>query len=55
LLFIISLCMIGHNSAGPLWTCVKVDDCCDPSAVDTLTLIKSLEHIYECVSVTNCM
>jgi hypothetical protein len=26
-----------HASAGPLWACVKVVDCCDPSSADTLT------------------
>jgi hypothetical protein len=29
--------MIGHYGAGPIWTCVKVDDCCDPSSTGTLT------------------
>jgi hypothetical protein len=31
--------MIGHMSNGPLWTCVKVNDCCDPSSTGTLTTI----------------
>jgi hypothetical protein len=31
--------MIRHVSAGPLWTCVKVADCCDPSFAGTLTKI----------------
>jgi hypothetical protein len=38
--------MIGHFGAGPLWACVKVDDCYDSSSVVTLTRIKSLEIIY---------
>jgi hypothetical protein len=29
--------MIGHYGAGPIWACVKVDDCCDPSSTGTLT------------------
>jgi hypothetical protein len=31
--------MIRHVSAGPLWTCVKVADYCDPSFAGTLTKI----------------
>jgi hypothetical protein len=46
LLFMISLAMIGHFSAGLLWACVKVDYCCDPSSAGTLTRVKSLESIY---------
>jgi hypothetical protein len=34
--------LIGHASAGPLRACVKVTDCCDPSAIGTLTHAKSL-------------
>jgi hypothetical protein len=33
---------------------VKVDDCCDPSSVSTLTLVKMIEYIYECVFATDC-
>jgi hypothetical protein len=35
----------GHESVGPLWACVKVDNYCDPSSVGTSTRIKSLEHV----------
>jgi hypothetical protein len=38
--------MIGHFGTGPLWACVKVDDCYDSSSVVTLTRVKSLEIIY---------
>jgi hypothetical protein len=41
--------MIGHFGAGPIWACVKVDECCNPSFSGTLTHIKSPEHVCECV------
>jgi hypothetical protein len=34
--------MSGHESAGPLRACVKVDNCCDPFSVCTLTCVKTL-------------
>jgi hypothetical protein len=46
--------MIGHFSVGPIWACVKVDDYCDPSSIDTLTHVKVLEHVCECVFATDC-
>jgi hypothetical protein len=39
--------MVGHTSAGPLWACVKIVDCCDPSSTGTLTCVKSLETFVE--------
>jgi hypothetical protein len=44
----------GHFGVGPLWTCVKVTDCCDPSSVSTLTHVKSLEHVCEYVFAIDC-
>jgi hypothetical protein len=41
----ISLGMSGHESAGPVWACVNVNDYCDPSSVGTLTHVKSIENI----------
>jgi hypothetical protein len=37
--------MSGHESVDPLWACVKVDDCCDPSSVGTLTHVKLLKNV----------
>jgi hypothetical protein len=37
--------MIGYFGTGPIWACVKVVDCCDPSSVCTLTPINLLENI----------
>jgi hypothetical protein len=34
--------MSWHESAGPLWACVKVADYCDSSSTGTLTCVKSL-------------
>jgi hypothetical protein len=39
----------GHFGVGPLWVCVKVANCCDQSYAGTLTHVKSLEHVCECV------
>ena len=39
--------MSGHISAGPIWACVKVDDCCDPSVAGTLTRVKTIETCIE--------
>jgi hypothetical protein len=39
--------MIGHLGAGPIWACVKIDDCCDPSSTSTLAHIKSLKMSVE--------
>jgi hypothetical protein len=36
-----------YESAGPLRACVNVTDCCDPSFVDTLTCVKSLQTFCE--------
>jgi hypothetical protein len=33
--------------------CVKVTDCCDPSSVCTLTHVKSIEYVCECVFATD--
>jgi hypothetical protein len=35
--------MSGHVCAGPLRAYVKVDNCCDPFSLGTLTCIKTLE------------
>jgi hypothetical protein len=40
----IRLGMIGYVDTGPLWICVKVDDCCDPSSTSTITHVKLLEN-----------
>jgi predicted RNA-binding protein with PUA-like domain len=45
----------GHFDANPLWACVKVDDCYDLSSTSTLTHVKSLEHVCEYVSATDCV
>jgi hypothetical protein len=45
---------IGYFSTGPIWACMNVADCCDPSSVGTLTCVKSIEYIFECVFSTNC-
>jgi hypothetical protein len=37
--------MIGHFDAGPIWACVKVDDCCDPFSAGTLTRVNSVENV----------
>jgi hypothetical protein len=37
--------MTGYFSTGSLWTCVKVDDCYDPSSTGTLTHVNSLENV----------
>jgi hypothetical protein len=42
----ISLDMSGHFGACLIWACVKVDECCDPSFIGTLTRVKSLENVY---------
>jgi hypothetical protein len=47
--------MIGHVSAGPLRTCVKVVDCCDPSSVGTLTCVKTIEMCVERTFGTICV
>jgi hypothetical protein len=41
----ISLGISGYFGIGPLWACVKVDDCYDLSSTGTLTHVKSLENI----------
>ncbi len=41
--------MIGHCGAGPIWACMKVDDCCDPFFVGTLTCIKMIKTIVESI------
>jgi hypothetical protein len=41
--------MTKHASAGPLRTCVKVTDYCDPSSAVTLTYTKSLVTCVESV------
>jgi hypothetical protein len=41
--------MSGHFSVGPLWAFVMVVDCGNPSSACTLTRVKSLEHVCECV------
>jgi hypothetical protein len=33
---------------------VKVDDYCDPSSAGTLTRVKSIEYVYECLFATDC-
>jgi hypothetical protein len=38
--------MIGHFGVGPIWACVKLDNCCDPSYTGTLTHVKLLENIW---------
>jgi hypothetical protein len=38
--------MSGHVNVDPLWVCVNVGDCCDPSSIGTLTTIN---HGDECV------
>ncbi len=55
LLFMISLAMIGHFSAGLLWACVKVDYCCDPSSAGTLTCVKTIETCVESAFATVCV
>jgi hypothetical protein len=37
--------MSEHESASPLWVCVKIDDYYDPSSAGTMTHIKMLENI----------
>jgi hypothetical protein len=32
---------------------VKVDDCCDQSSTGTLTRVKSIEYVCECVFATD--
>jgi hypothetical protein len=32
---------------------VKVDDCCDQSSTSTLTHVKSIEYVCECVFATD--
>jgi hypothetical protein len=40
-LFVSSLWdLSGHESAGPLKACVKIDDCYDPFSVGTVTYVK---------------
>jgi hypothetical protein len=39
----------GHVSTGPLRVHVKVDVCCDPFFVNTLTCVKIIETIVESV------
>jgi hypothetical protein len=34
---------------------VKVDSCCDPFSIGTLTLIKSLENVCERAFATDCV
>jgi hypothetical protein len=47
--------MIGHFGAGPIWACLKVDDCCDPSSAGTLTHINSLENVCKRAFTTDCV
>jgi hypothetical protein len=37
-----------------LWTCVNVDDCCNPFSTGTLTHVKSIEYVCECIFATDC-
>jgi hypothetical protein len=37
--------MSGHFNAGPLWACVKVDDCYDPSSAGTSIRYNSQENV----------
>jgi hypothetical protein len=39
--------MIGHVSAGPLRTYVKVANCCEPSSAGTLACVKTTEICVE--------
>jgi hypothetical protein len=41
--------MSGHESAGPLWVYVKIDDYCDSSSTGTLTHVKLVKNVCECV------
>jgi hypothetical protein len=47
--------MSGHESASPLWVYIKIDDYCDPSSTGTLTHVKLVENVCECVSTTECV
>jgi hypothetical protein len=33
---------------------VKLDGCCDPISIGTLTRVKSIEYVCECVFATDC-
>jgi hypothetical protein len=46
--------MSEHVSAGPIWTCVKVDDYFNPSSADTLARVKMIETFVESAFAT-CM
>jgi hypothetical protein len=50
----IRLGMSWCESASPLCTCVKVDDCCDPFFVGIVTRVKLIENVCECVFATDC-
>jgi hypothetical protein len=39
--------MSGHESAGPLRACVKVDEYCDLFSKGTLTCVKTIETCVE--------
>jgi hypothetical protein len=41
--------MRGHMSVGPLRACVKFNDYCDSFSTGTLTCVKTIETIVECV------
>jgi hypothetical protein len=45
--------MIGHFGVGPIWTCVNVDDCYNPSFRGTLSHVNSLEMFVERAFVTD--
>jgi hypothetical protein len=47
-LFVSSLWdLSGHEGAGPLRACVKIDDCYDPFSAGTLTYVKMIETCVE--------
>jgi hypothetical protein len=46
--------MLGYFSTGPLRACVKVAEYYDPSFIGTLTHVKSIGYVCECVSATDC-
>jgi hypothetical protein len=47
--------MIGYFGIGLIWACMKVADCCDPSSAGTLTCIKSIEYVCECIFASDCV
>jgi hypothetical protein len=52
-LFVSSLWdLSGHESAGPLRACVKIDDCYDPFSAGILTYVKMIETCVERVFFT---